>query len=219
MVGISGTSSTGALHCYYGCKGKKEKGCKRKNIHKDYIEDLVIDLALSTLTEENINEISAAVYKAAYKEQDHQRLKQLQREILKIEKQKTNLLNALQECEMTELRKPIFEQLKNLEARKLEVEKEIRIEENSQFTYTIPQIKAFFKSLKRKENRNDMQYKKMIINSLINKVYVYDTTLTIVFNTQDKDLTAKMPDISELEKSFSSFYGNNARPSKKTSKG
>ena len=74
------------------------------------------------------------------------------------------------------------------------------------------QIKAFFKSLKRKEHRNDMQYKKMIINSLINKVYVYDTTLTIIFNTQDKDLTIKMPDISELEKSFSSFNGNNARP-------
>lgn len=49
----------------------------------------------------------------------------------------------------------------------------------------------------------------MIINSLIDKVYVYDTTLTIVFNTQDKDLSTKMPDISELEKLFSSFYGNN----------
>ena len=52
----------------------------------------------------------------------------------------------------------------------------------------------------------------MIINSLINKVYVYDTTLTIIFNTQDKDLTIKMPDIEELEKGFSSFNGNNARP-------
>lgn len=212
MVGLSGTSSTGALHCYYSCKGKKEKGCKRKNIQKDYIENLVVDLAVSTLTDENINEISAAVYKAAYKEQDGSRLKQLKREILKMEKQKNNLLNALQECDMPELRKPIFEQLKSIEQRKIEVEQEIIKEEDSQFHYTIPQIKSFLKNLRKKENRNDIKYKRMIINSLINKVYVYDTTLTIIFNTQDKDLTIKMPDIEELEKGFSSFNGNNARP-------
>lgn len=215
MVGISGTSSTGALHCYYGCKGKKEKKCKRKNIPKDYIENLVIDKAVSILTNENINEIAAAVYEAAYKEQDHSKIKQLQREILKLERKKQNLFNALQECDMTELRKPILEQLKSIEQRKVDVEKEIRTEENSRFNYTIPQIKAFFKNIRKEENRNDLKYRRMIVNSLINKIYVYDTTLTIIFNTQDKDLTIKMPDIEELEKSFmsnSSFNGNNARP-------
>ncbi len=220
MVGISGTSSTGKLHCYYSCKGTKEHKCKRKNLQKDYIEDLVINKAVSTLTPENIEEIAAAVYKTAYIEQDHQKIKRLQREILKIEKQKNNLLNALQECDMQELRKPIFEQLKAIEQRKLDVEREIRIEEGSQFNYTIPQIKAFLKNLAKIENRNDMRYRKMIINSLVNKVYIYDDTLTIVFNTQDKDLTIKMPSIEELEEQFSSnssFYGNNARPVTKNS--
>lgn len=56
----------------------------------------------------------------------------------------------------------------------------------------------------------------MIINSLIYKVYVYDTTITILFNTQDNPIEAKIPKIEELEKSFknsnSSYNGNNARP-------
>ena len=216
MVGVSGTSQTGELHCYYGCKGKLHKKCKRKNIPKDYIENLVIDLAINTLTDENINEIANAVYETAYIQQDRTKVKRLQREILKLEKQKQNLVNSLSECDISEFRKSIFEQAKIIEARKVETEKELRIEENSQFNYTIPQIKAFLNSLRNKENRNDIKYKKMIINSLIYKVYVYDTTITILFNTQDSPIEAKMPNIEELEKSFkksnSSYNGINARP-------
>lgn len=221
MVGVSGTSRTGDLHCYYGCKGKLHKKCKRKNIPKEYLENLVIDLAVSTLTDKNINEIATAVYETAYKGQDRTKIKQLQREILKLEKQKQNLINSLSECDIVDFRKSIFEQAKVIEERKTETEKQLRIEENCQFNYTIPQIRAFLKNLRKKENRNNIKYRKMIINSLINKVYVYDNNITIVFNTQDKDLTAKMPDIEELEKSFNlsngSYNGNNARPKKTNS--
>lgn len=216
MVGISGTSQTGDLHSYYSCKGKKDKKCKRKNIPKDNIEDLLIVLAINTLTDENIYEIANAVYETAYIQEDRTKLKRLKREILKLEKQKQNLVNSLSECDISEFRKSIFDQAKVIEERKVEVEKQLRIEENSQFNYTIPQIKAILNSLRKKENRNDIKYRKMIINSLIYKVYVYDTTLTILFNTQDSPIEAKMPDIEELEKSFkmsnSSYNGNNARP-------
>ncbi|MCL2798598.1 MAG: recombinase family protein, partial [Firmicutes bacterium] len=41
MTGISGTSHTGAKHFYYKCFGVKN-GCKKKNVQKDFIEDLVI---------------------------------------------------------------------------------------------------------------------------------------------------------------------------------
>ena len=216
MVGISGTSQTGNLHSYYSCKGKKEKKCKRKNIPKDDIEDLVIDLAINTLTDENINEIANAVYKTAYIKEDKTKLKRLKKEIIKLEKQKQNLINSLSECDVPEFRKSIFEQAKILEERKIETEKQLKLEEDSQFNYTIPQIKAFLNSLRKKENRNDIKYRKMIINSLIYKIYVYDTTITILFNTQDNPIEAKIPKIEELEKSFknsnSSYNGNNARP-------
>lgn len=89
----------------------------------------------------------------------------------------------MQECELTEFRKPIFEQLKSLEEQKLEVEKQLRMEKGSKFTYSI---------------------QKMIINSLINKVYVYETN----FNKLVKDIIIKMLSIEELDKTF------NDRPSK-----
>lgn len=43
MVGYSGTSHTGKLHGYYGCKGTKENKCNRKGVPKEYIEDLYDD--------------------------------------------------------------------------------------------------------------------------------------------------------------------------------
>lgn len=208
MVGISGTGRHGTLYNYYGCKGTLKKKCKRKYLPKDFIEDFVIEKAVSILTNENIEEIAAAVYEAAYKERDHSKIKQLQREILKLEKQKNNLLDSLKECELPEVRKSIFDEMQFMEKRKLELEKEIRLEENSQFHYTIPQIKAFLNNLRKKENRHNMRYRKMIVNSLIKRVFVYDKDVTIAFNTQDEELIAKMPNIKELESSFNLSEGS-----------
>lgn len=43
MVGVSGTSKTGTIHNYYTCKSVwKKKGCKKKNVKKDYIESFIL---------------------------------------------------------------------------------------------------------------------------------------------------------------------------------
>ena len=44
MVGESGTSRTKIVHRYYKCVSvKNHKGCDKKTVKKDWIEDLVID--------------------------------------------------------------------------------------------------------------------------------------------------------------------------------
>jgi len=48
MTGISGTGRNGTLHYYYVCNNVKKKSCNKKNVKKDYIEDIVI------LTNKNI---------------------------------------------------------------------------------------------------------------------------------------------------------------------
>ena len=55
----------------------------------------------------------------------------------------------------------------------------------------------------------------MLINVLIDKIYIYDDSITIMFNIQNKDFSAKYPNISEIE---SSYLGNNAQPDLKTCK-
>lgn len=59
----------------------------------------------------------------------------------------------------------------------------------------------------------------MLVNVLIYRVYLYDDSLTIIFNTQDKPYTEKIPLIEELEEKLgaSSYKVRSAQPSQEVS--
>lgn len=219
MTGISGTSQNKKLHHYYTCNGKKEHKCNRKNIKKDVIENLVISNARMLLTDDIINEISEAVYKTACKTQDKTRLKQLQREIIKLDNQRANLFDSLKICYDDNVKKSIFEEISKMENQKRELETLIKDEESNIFQIEEKEIRAFFKSLRRGDIK-DIRYKKMITNVLVDKVYVYDDHITTTYTIQDENgerVKAHLPAIEELENLFknekSSFLDDYAEPS------
>lgn len=228
MIGVSGTSHTGKLHCYYSCKGSWQHKCNRKNVSKDYIEDLVIEQAINYLTKENIDTIAKNVVKLAEKEKNHSRLHQLEKSLKEIEKQKANVFDSLKICYDNNVRKSIFEEIAKMDKQKADIENQIILEKNSYFQFTVPQIKAFLKKLK-KGNFNDFRYRQMIINVLVYRIYLYDNNLTIIFNTQDRTFTNKIPSIENIEGVFfqkndsidimnenidSSYLGKNVLPLK-----
>ena len=55
----------------------------------------------------------------------------------------------------------------------------------------------------------------MLVNVLIYKVYLYDDSLTIIFNTQNKPYKEKIPLIEELEEKLGacSYKVRSAQPS------
>lgn len=226
MIGVSGTSHTGKLHCYYSCKGSWQHKCNRKNVPKDYIEDLVIEQAINYLTNENITTIAKTVVKLAEKEKNHSRLRQLEKNLKEIEKQKDCIFDSLKTCYDNNIRKSIFEGIAKMDKEKAEIEKQIILEKNSFFEFSVPQIRAFLKNLK-KGIFNDFRYRQMIVNVLVYRIYLYDDSLTIIFNTQDRTFTNKIPSIENLEGVLfyqndlvsienkninSSFLGNNVLP-------
>lgn len=218
MVGVSGRSQNGTQHCYYSCKNNLLHKCNRKNIKKDGIEDLVVELARRELTDENIKELAAAVYKAASKTQDHSRIKYLQREILNNEKARNNLFDSLKICSDDNVRKAIFEEISKIEQQKNSLQIQIKEEEDSMFLVSEKEIHYFLKSLQ-KGNKDDIKYRKMLINVLIYKVYIYDDNITIIYNSNGKHVEKKVPNINELEHCFKaqqfdycSNKGNNAQP-------
>lgn len=205
MVGTDGTSGNGMKYYYYGCKNKLKtkpnRKCNRKNVKKEYIEDLVVDLARSELTDKNIDEMAKLVYETAYKKQDYSRVKQLQREILKLDNQRVKLLDDLKLCEIDSVKKYIFEEIGKMEEQKVQIQKEIKEEEDNMFFVTEKEIKYFLKSLQNGD-KNDLRYRQRLINVLIYKVYIYDDNLTIIYNANGKAVEKKIPNINELEKSF-----------------
>lgn len=154
------------------------------------------------MTDEHINEIANTVYELAQKElNDNTNLKRLTKQLKDNEKQNKNLIDSLKMCNIDSIRQSIFDEIQVMEQQHKEIEKELLLEGMQKVDITVQEIKFFLKEMQ-KGNVDDMQYKKALINSLINKVYLYDDNLTIIFNSQNKPYEEKIPLIEEIEKKF-----------------
>ena len=208
MTGYSGTSKTGKLHNYYMCNNARKKLCDKKAVQKDYIENLVVEQARAVLTDKNIKKIVETIVSLAKKEKDSTVLKRLNKQLKDNEKQKSNLFDSLKICDIDSVKKSIFEEIEKMEQEHARILNDIAYEESQCVNITISQVKFFLTQL-RKGNINDVKYKKLLINTLIYQVYLYDDEITIIFNTQSKPITKNIPRINVLE---SSFLGKDALP-------
>ncbi|MBQ8891281.1 MAG: recombinase family protein [Bacilli bacterium] len=210
MTGTSGTSKSGKLHTYYGCVGTRKKICNKKNVQKDFIENLVIEKARELLTSERIDKIADCVFELVKKEKNNSNIKRLNRIIKDTNKQKDNLFNSLKLCNIDSVKKSIFEEMAKMEEKINQLKTDLLIEESQCVNVSKTQIKFFLNHIKN-GNIDDIRYKKAIINTLINKVFLYDDNIIIIFNTQDKKYEGKIPKINELE---CSLLGIDALPRK-----
>lgn len=63
MVGESGTSKTGATYHYYKCaSAKKRKGCDKKAVKKDWIENLVVQYIMKIVMDDELIETMPTEY-------------------------------------------------------------------------------------------------------------------------------------------------------------
>jgi len=208
MIGNSGTSKTGKLHSYYKCCNAIKKHCNKKAIQKEYIENIVVEQVRNILTDENIKQIAEEVVDLISKEKDMTPIKRLYKELKEIEKQKENLIDSLKICNIDNVKQTIFEEINKIEIKLQDIKNNIAIEESQCIKLTTGQVKFFLTQL-RNGCINDIKYKELLINTLIHSVYLYDDSITILFNTQDKPIKAKIPLNEILE---SSLLGNCAPP-------
>lgn len=106
MVGESGTSGTKRkLHQYYKCVSvKKHKGCKKKTVKKNWIEDLVMtEITEMLLDESNIDRIVS--YVMEYQAKGNQSLPQMKKQLDETTKAIENMLNAIQQGVLQPLQK------------------------------------------------------------------------------------------------------------------
>ena len=211
MTGMSGTSSNlKTLYYYYSCNGKRKGICNKKNVQKDFIEDIVVNEAKKILTEEKIDKIVNEIKKVIDKEKQNSNIEFLEKKIEKLQKEKDNLMNSLKICDSDIVRKSIFEELEKVEKEKRVNESDLYEEKlKSNTDIDIMKIKFFLIGLK-KGNINDIRYKRMLINVLVNKVYLYDDYIYIVFNVTDEKNYINIPLIEDIEKS--SYLTTNGEP-------
>jgi len=206
MTGISGTSKTGKIHNYYTCNNRKKKLCDKKNVQKDYIEDLVVSLTLKQLTDENIAKIADAVAALCKQEKTNPNMKRLTKLLHENEKATDNLLKAIEQGQAIEI---ITQRIEQKQQEKTEIEREISIESINHVDLSEPEIK-FFLSRLRDGDINDTEYKRLLITVLVNSVYLYDDKITVIFNSSDKPIKVDVSLIDEIEGDNSSFMSANA---------
>ncbi|MCL2840102.1 MAG: recombinase family protein [Defluviitaleaceae bacterium] len=201
MTGISGTSKTGAIHNYYTCNGRKKKQCDKKNVQKDYIEDMVVNLARNQLTDENINAIASAVATLCEKEKDSPNMMRLTGLIRENDKAVNNLLNALEQGQAADL---ITQRLEKKRVEKEMLEEEVYRESANFVDLTAPEIR-FFLTQMRDGDVNDETNRRLLITVLINAVYLYDNKYTVIFNAADKPVEVTHSLIDEIEAATEKF--------------
>ncbi len=180
MQGISGTSGTGATYYYHSCAGKRKQknGCKKTNIKKDLVEEIVIDF-LKMLLGETSGAIDLAFEAADYHQKyyvESKFLEGLQKEKSNTESKLRNIIQAIEKGILTET---THSRLLELEKQVKDLTSAIKVEENKrQMTEDRFSIQAFFEKYKNPDF-SDEEVRDFILDYLVDEIYVYDDYLEI----------------------------------------
>ena len=181
MFGESGTSRTGEVHRYYKCAtAKKKKGCKKKTVRKQWLEDLVVNQTMQLVRDDAAMEsIIAKVMEL--QDRENTNLPLYEKQLRDAESGIQNMLNAIQAGILTSSTK---ERLEQLEETKRELEARIAEEKLAK-----PKIKEeFIRFWLLRFRKLDMSLKdqrQALVDTFINSIYLYDDKVLITFNYKE----------------------------------
>ena len=213
MVGESGTSHTGQSYYYYKCSHRKNrKGCEKKNIKKDVLEDIVIEETLKHILNGSIiDDIATEILALQEEQRDLSELVLLKKQLSEISGYINNLLTAIKRGIITESTQA---ELQKLEEDKKLIEERITQEEfkDSQ-KLTKEKIEFWFEQFLHFD-KTDKGAREYLVNYFINRIFLYDDRIVIIYNHDGDNRT----DLSneEIEEALSSDLTHDRPPSADT---
>ncbi|OLU40428.1 hypothetical protein BO224_05400 [Erysipelotrichaceae bacterium NYU-BL-E8] len=174
MIGEQGTSSTGQRYHYYKCSKRKNRpgSCSKETERKTDLEDTVVAyICREVLTDDMIEQIAEKEYALLEEEASNKSLLvSLEAEHEEVTKKIENILAAIEEGIFTPKTK---ERLIDLEDQQSILADKIVRERLKKPAFTKDHI-VFWLEKFRAGDINDFDYKKAVINSLVNSVYLFD---------------------------------------------
>ncbi len=194
LCGESGTSRTGLVHHYYKCVSVKKKRteCRKKPVKKQWIEDLVVDATMKMVMDDKAIEAIVSML-MDLQDRESTNLPLYTQQLNETNTAIQNLLNAIQQGILTKSTKT---RLEELEAAKEELETKIACEKLAK-----PKISAEFMTFWlhrfRKLDVTQKSHRKMLIDTFINAIYLYDDKMLLTFNFKDGTKTITFGDVKE----------------------
>ena len=194
MFGESGTSRTGEAHRYYKCAtAKKHKGCKKKTVRKQWLEDLVVNQTMQLVKDDAAMEsIIAKVMELQNKENTNIPL--YEKQLRDAESGIQNMLNAIQAGILTSSTK---ERLEQLEETKRELEARIAEEKLAKPKVTEEFIRFWLLRF-RKLDMSLKDQRQALVDTFINAIYLYDDKVLITFNYKEGTQTVTFGEATEV---------------------
>ena len=193
MFGESGTSRTGEVHRSYKCAtAKKHKGCKKKTVRKQWLEDLVVNQTMQLVKDDAAMEsIIAKVMELQNKENTNIPL--YKKQLRDAESGIQNMLNAIQAGILTSSTK---ERLEQLEETKRELEARIAEEKLAKPKVTEEFIRFWLLRF-RKLDMSLKDQRQALVDTFINAIYLYDDKVLITFNYKEGTQTVTFGEAAE----------------------
>ena len=192
LCGESGTSHTGNVHHYYKCVSVKKKRteCHKKSVRKEWIEDLVVNETMKIVMDDTAIEAIVSML-MDLQDRDNVNLPLYEQQLREVDTAIQNLLNAIQQGILTKSTKG---RLEELEATKEELETKIACEKLAK-----PKVSAEFMTFWlhrfRKLDVRQKSHRKMLIDTFINAIFLYDDKMVITFNYKEGTTTITFDDL------------------------
>lgn len=183
---MNANSNGNAGYAYYECYGKKNlhKNCHKRNLRKDFIEEVVARDALSLLTDERIEEIATIAVTTNVREVETETHIPVLRD--KLHETKLSLANLTKAIESGLAPETLVKRMVELEKDKKVIESELRKEEKG-VVYLDKEQVIFWLNQFKDGDIEDEDFRRLLIDLFVNSVTVWDEEddyfkITIAYN-------------------------------------
>ena len=201
MCGDNGTSKTGERHYYYSCSARKhhKSDCKKKAEKKDFLEWYVCEqTVLYVLDPGMIDHIAETVVSLYNAEINDFKVKEAERLVQRLKDELNQLVDRLIYAPK-EASVMIMERMRQLELQRVEAETELsKLRIQQKIKISEKEVTAWLRTFS-KGDLFDMDFRKQIIDTFINSVYLYDNKVVIFYNIKEGRMTCGIEQISDLD--------------------
>ena len=194
LCGESGTSRTGLVHHYYKCVSVKKKrtNCHKKSVRKDWIEDIVVSETMNMLMDDAAVEAIVSMV-MRLQDEENVNIPLYERELRETKISIQNMLNAIQQGILTRSTK---ERLEELEATRDDLENKIACEKLAKPRIS-EEFLTFWLQRFRKLDVKQKAHRKMLIDTFVNAIFLYDDKMEITYNYHEGTTTVTFEDLQK----------------------
>ena len=183
MIGVSGRSKTGAIYYYYQCSNRNHRrGCRKKNERRDFLEWYVVEQTVQyVLAPGRAEYIAKAVVEEYNKEFSDSRIEEYERALKQIDNELDKLIDALIETPKVAHAK-IHARMETLDTQKADLETDLaKLRVANEIQISEKEVLAWLRQFA-KGDPSDIDYRRRIIDTFINSIYVYDDKIILIYN-------------------------------------